>query len=136
MNLGTDWKRFRDLAPADRSMAIDALLLLLLVRVGLRVLPFTRVRRLLERRAGSGDGPVRSIAWAVNAVSRRVPRTTCLAEALVMYTLLRRHGHSPALRIGVRRADSSPLQAHAWVECDGDVVIGAVDSLADHAVLS
>ena len=82
---------------------------------------------------------VSRIAWAVSAVARRLPsRTTCLVEALAAEAMLRRRGFAPTLRIGVREpgSDATLLEAHAWVECAGSVVIGGRANLADYAVFS
>ena len=42
------------------------------------------------------------------------------------------------MRIGVRvRGDGNvPFKAHAWVECGGTVVTGAIEELADFKVLT
>ena len=123
----------------ERSLFLEALWLLLGVRVALQVLPFPTVRRHLERRVAPAHagGPTREqIARAVRGVGRRVPGTTCLAEAVVGHSMLQRHGHPAVLRIGVRRGDSARLDAHAWVECEGTVAIGTVADLSDYAVLS
>jgi hypothetical protein len=51
--------------------------------------------------------------------------------------MLGRRGISSNLRLGVRH-DGEPLNpftAHAWVECQGLVVMGAVDDLGDYHVL-
>jgi hypothetical protein len=123
----------------ERSLLVEALWLLIAVRVALRTLAFTTVRRYLARRVVSprGGGPTpEQIARAVRAVGRRVPGTTCLAEAVVGHAMLQRHGHHAVLRIGVRRGESADLDAHAWVECEGTVPIGAVANLADYAILS
>jgi hypothetical protein len=123
----------------ERSLWLEALWLLIAVRVALRMLPFPTVRRHLARRAAPerAGGPTREqIARAVKGMGRRVPGTTCLAEAVVGHTMLRRHGYAAVLRIGVRRGDSAGLDAHAWVECEGAVAIGTVADLADYAVLS
>ena len=57
-----------------------------------------------------------------------------------MNTLLRRHGHASDVKIGVRLGDRAsggiPLDAHAWVECDGRIVSGAVAELDEYAVLA
>lgn len=123
----------------ERSLFLEALWLLVAVRVALRMVPFPTVRRHLARRASPAraGGPTREqIARAVRGVGRRLPGTMCLAEAVVGHTMLRRHGHTAVLRIGVRRGDSAGLDAHAWVECEGTVAIGTVADLADYAVLS
>jgi hypothetical protein len=41
------------------------------------------------------------------------------------------------LRLGVRPPlGASTLDAHAWVECRGGIIAGAVDGLADYADLA
>jgi hypothetical protein len=42
--------------------------------------------------------------------------------------LLARRGYLADLRIGVIKADSGQLEAHAWVESEGQVIIGGSDS--------
>jgi hypothetical protein len=130
------WRRVRSLDASDRELAIEALRLIACVRVGLHVLPVSTVRGYLERRATANVRPVDRIAWAVKAIGRRLPGTTCLVEALVAHSMLQHHGHSATLRIGVRSGSRTPLDAHAWVECDGLVVVGDVDALTDYAVLA
>jgi hypothetical protein len=51
--------------------------------------------------------------------------------------MLGRRGISSNLRLGVRRDDDSvnPFTAHAWVECQGLVVMGAVDEMGEYHVL-
>jgi hypothetical protein len=117
----------------------EALLLLVFVRIGLRTTRYSRLRGWLgrvarvRRRTASS---VSEVTWAVGVVGRRIAGTTCLAEALAADTMLRRRGHQPLLRIGVRRGDHSLLDAHAWVECDGQVVMGEVPRLTDYAILA
>lgn len=117
----------------------EALLLLVFVRVGLRITSYSRLREWLERMARARTRttpPVSDVTWAVGAAGRRITGTTCLAEALAADTMLRRRGYHPLLRIGVRQGDHSLLDAHAWVECDGQVVMGEVPQIADYAILA
>jgi len=66
------------------------------------------------------------IGWAVQVAGRRVPfGHNCLAQALTACLLLRRHGHGAALRVGVARDAHARFTAHAWVENDGKVLVGA-----------
>jgi hypothetical protein len=51
--------------------------------------------------------------------------------------MLGRRGIGSDLRLGVRH-DAGPLNpftAHAWIECKGLVVMGALDDLGDYHVL-
>jgi hypothetical protein len=65
----------------------------------------------------------------VQAAGRFVPAATCLAQALAAQVLLGRDGYESTLRIGVARGERRNFQAHAWLECQGMVVVGAVDTL-------
>ena len=66
------------------------------------------------------------IGWAVRVAARRVPFAhNCLTQALTACFLLRRDGHRAALRVGVTRDARTRFTAHAWVENDGTVIVGA-----------
>ena len=62
------------------------------------------------------------------AASRRVPKATCLTQAIALRTLLARDGKESELRIGVAKAEDGRLEAHAWLESDGRIVIGGRES--------
>ena len=70
------------------------------------------------------------VVWAVTVASQYVPAATCLTQALAAQVLLSRLGHPASLRIGVSRDEAGEFQAHAWVECQGRVVIGGVQALS------
>ncbi len=125
--------RFLLLPAADRWLLIKAALLLEAIKLGLRLLPFRTVRRLLARAAG---GPARrprcanhasadGVAWAVDVASRHVPGAkSCLTQALAAQVLLTRRGYPALVHIGVTRGEQGRFQAHAWVESEDKVVIG------------
>jgi hypothetical protein len=121
---------------------MEAAALLLLTGVGLKLLPFATVRRLLNRYIGvfsvTHDAEDDRAIWAVRSVSRRMPiRTTCLIEALTADAMLRRRGYECKLCLGVMPpgTTSESLTAHAWVERQGTVVLGEIENLKDYAVL-
>ena len=120
--------RWRTLSAADWRLLARAFALTLGVRVSLWVVPFRHLRRVLatRRRApGPGAPSVDRIAWAVSASARRIPDATCLTQALVAEMLLHRAGHESVLHLGVARpVDRAGLDAHAWVESEGEVVVG------------
>jgi hypothetical protein len=114
-------------------------LLVAVIRLGLWLLPFNLVRRLVSRwarPASQPDAPGRrrpdALARTVRRVARFVPCASCLTRALAAEVLLGRAGHTPRLRIGLRRDDSGALSAHAWVENLGQVVGG--DGEVDHFI--
>jgi Transglutaminase-like superfamily len=124
--------RFRSLPASDRTLFALALLTIASVRVGLWLTSFGRLRRFVERiamPAGSPDptpGEADRIGWAVDSAARFVPNATCLPQALAAEAILLRRGHPAVVRLGVtRKADG--VEAHAWVESYGRVIVGGGD---------
>lgn len=65
-----------------------------------------------------------SIVEWVDRLLQRLPRpwaTTCLKRSLVLFGLFRLAGRPADLIIGVRRASDRKLEAHAWLERDGNL---------------
>jgi hypothetical protein len=106
-------------------------LLVTAIRLGLWLLPFRRLRAVLARltaappllRPGE-EASADQIARAVRRASRHVPQASCLTQALATQTLLRWRGIPAHLHIGVAKDAAGRLEAHAWVESEGRVVIG------------
>ena len=93
--------------------------------MALWVLPVQKTRKLLAlRRRATAPVPEERIAWALHHAKRLVPGASCLPQALAAETLLVRSGHTADLRIGVRKTGPDSIEAHAWVEVDGKVVVG------------
>lgn len=109
-------------------------LLVVAIRLSLFLLPFqTIVRCITGFEPGLGENDPRRLArsvWAVRVVSAHaVPRATCLTQALAVLLLVRRQGEAGAkLRLGVARDEGGRFAAHAWVEHDGRILIGAQGS--------
>jgi Transglutaminase-like superfamily len=138
------WQRFRALNAADRRLIVEGAAWLVFVRIGLSVLPFLTLRRVLSRagaiRPAPGDRspvPAQRVAWAVTSAARHLPfATTCLIESLAAQAMLRRRGVQCEVRVGVRPRQGRPaLAAHAWVEHDGAVLLGQIDDLSEYAAL-
>jgi len=71
---------------------------------------------------------VDAIARAVSRAARRVPRATCLTQAIAASMMLGRRGVPATIRFGAAREPRGRFIAHAWVECQGRIVIGGVTS--------
>jgi hypothetical protein len=138
-----NWSRASRLSAAERLVLAQALTLLPLTALALRVLGFRRWQATLARLAPAGDTPAgkdemlaqrgRAIARLVEAAARRGPyRATCLPRSLTLWWLLRRQGIDAELRIGVRK-DAGPFEAHAWVEWRGRVLNDADSVRARYA---
>lgn len=123
-------RRFAALPGSDRARFLRTLPLVWAIRLGLWVLSFGRLRKIVAGLAGRpshrspSPGEEDRICWAVDSASRFSPSSTCLTRALSAKLLLSRAGHPAALRIGVAKGQGEQLRAHAWVEVGGRVVIG------------
>lgn len=114
-------------APARRLLA-EAIVVLMFFALLLKRGDLHRAvswgSRLPRRRRGHAI-TARQLAEAVVRVSRHVPgQPTCLARALAVQALLRRYRHAGQLRFGARRNLDGVFDAHAWVEHEGQVLIG------------
>jgi len=123
--------RYVRLAWSDRVLLIESVAILWVIRLGLWLLPFQALRRLLTRLTRSTPKPrdedpdfIRRVARAMRVTGRLVPGTTCLTQALAAQILLGQRGYHPLLRIGVAKDGGGRLEAHAWLESQGRVVIG------------
>lgn len=140
----TTRSRLHRLSGAERRRLAEASLALLLARALVRLVPLRVSTRLLGLHSGvddrgDGDAPrvasdaelqeARAVGWAVQSVADRLPgSSTCLVQALAAATLLRRRRIPLALHLGVhgvRRTGRAEIDAHAWVSCRDEVLVGA-----------
>ncbi len=144
MRLAKLVRKVGSLGAGDRLALLPATARLIAARAALRLLPFRVVLRWAEAPVGSpipqGSPIAPPILRRLRALERAAhglfPRDPCLTQAVVAHRLLRKQGFPSELRIGVRRTRDVSLEAHAWVECEGRVVIGERGLREDHAVLS
>jgi hypothetical protein len=128
---------FRRRPAAEQRLLLRALFLLTIIRLGLWILPYrtmSRWARSASQRSrytrGHAKIDIERICRAICSAARFVPGASCLTQALVGQILLGQAGHAVALQIGVSRKSGSPLQAHAWLESAGRVVLGDVPDLS------
>lgn len=121
-------------------MFLRCLGVVLMFRVGLSLLSYNKLRRLLpvpvpNRAADPAD--LQRVAWGVRNAARLVPLASCLTQALAAQFLLARAGHDCVLRIGVAQDESGKFTAHAWLlSADRLVVGGTSASLARYTHLT
>ncbi|MGH9888617.1 MAG: lasso peptide biosynthesis B2 protein [bacterium] len=111
----------------------------------LEMMSFARVERLLvaAARVPAGRAPEDEVAarW-VDRLLARLPwpwTNTCLRRASVLYYLLRAAGTPVELCIGVRRAESGNLGAHAWLLLNGALYLegaGSSERISDYSVIA
>jgi hypothetical protein len=121
-------RRLAQLTAAERCVLIRALLVVGVAQASLWILPIKAVRKAVARAAtGAAGDSVEQLVWAVRVVSRYLPGTTCLPQALSAQALLTHSGFPSQVEIGVAKDELHHLHAHAWVVCQGQVVLGGRD---------
>lgn len=139
-------KVFR-LSPEDLYLIFVAYIVLATIRLGLWLLPFHILLKLLEK-ASQSDFPfptpnlqnpslfLHKIVWSVNTATRNMPGgAKCLARALTAKFLMARYGHFPKLCIGVAKKNEENIEAHAWIEYQGHIIIGFLPDLSRYIPL-
>jgi hypothetical protein len=124
-------RRFLLLPAGERWLIVKTALLLQAISLGMWLLPFQTLRRLLARVASSSakaerieQPSVKRIVWAVETANSYLPgKKTCLNLALTAQTLLICRGYEATVQIGVVK-ERGQLKAHAWVEGEDGVLIG------------
>lgn len=129
-------KRFFQLTGAERRILIQAGFVVGVTRAALWFLSADTVRRVSARVARDTAGSLEQLVWAVKAVSRYLPHATCLTQALAAQALLARSGFPSQVEIGVAKDDFHRLQAHAWVVCYGQTVLGGQQPNHYNSVMS
>lgn len=128
---------------SDRWMLLQTYILLTSIRLGLLLLPFERLwKGLIKLGQRSCADPtktvlqtLRQVLWAVNLSTRFTPGgAKCLARALTAKVLLDQRQCPIEFKIGVTKKDGK-LDAHAWLEFEGHVVMGQVEQLADYTAM-
>ncbi len=104
------------------------------VRLGLLLLEFRILLKIVNKlstiKLPLPNARLGQIIWGVNVATRYMPGgAKCLARALTTQVLMSHSGFSPELCIGVAKAESGELEAHAWIKHQGYVVIGHLPDL-------
>lgn len=120
------WQKFHELSSQEKILLVQALFLLPVNVLGLRVFGFRRWQAALEkllakRQTNSVIATAPDIARVVNLVSAQMFRAICLPRSMTLWWMLGRRGIASELRIGVRK-EASIFTAHAWLECQGIVL--------------
>jgi len=136
---GMAWpRRFLRLSHQQRILLLEASVLLIAARLGIKALPFRIVvaisgrcvradHSIPEDAALPNDAAVTAmrIGWAVRCAARRLPfEFVCLPQAMTANWMLRRPKLRPVLHLGVKVSSNAPMQAHAWLDCAGFPVTG------------
>jgi hypothetical protein len=117
--------KFLRLKGDERRVVVRAFILLAWSRVILWVVPFRVIHRrtanLRARDVSRANTPA-FYMLAIERAARVVPGASCLTQSLAAQRLLAWAGYPAIVRFGARRNDAGGFEAHAWVECEGQIV--------------
>lgn len=123
---------FRSQSRQQRALIAEAMLFTWLARLAVRLIPFSRIVRWIEHNASSHQSAktpepalIYSLRRAVKTASRNALwKSVCMQQSLAMYTMLSRRGYGSTLRMGAKINPQGKIEAHAWLESDGEVILG------------
>ncbi|MEN6553263.1 MAG: lasso peptide biosynthesis B2 protein [Methanobacterium sp.] len=123
---------FMKLSSREKHLALQSLFWVLRVRLMIWIFPFPHVQKRVQKMASSASRKdskpdpgvsMPRIRFMIIMASRYIPRATCLVQALAGHILFSKYGYSTLIKIGVLNEDGF-FEAHAWLEQDGNVVLG------------
>lgn len=106
-------------------------------RLGLRCLSFHTLHHLIDKLSnrliqanGTRELTPEQIISAVETSTYYMPgQPQCLSRAITTKIILAVYGYHCNLKLGVMKTPMSSLEAHAWIEYEGNVVIGGGQEL-------
>jgi hypothetical protein len=124
------------LQPQNRRLLASTFVLLGAIRLGLKFLPFPQLLKSINRISVAprllrcDRASIGTVIWAVEVSTFYMPGgAKCLARALTTQVLMHRAGYDCELKIGVSKTHSGQIEAHAWIEYNGQVIIGHLKNL-------
>jgi len=126
-------ERFGNLGLAEQWLLLRAAAWLLVARIGLAVMPFSRLSAKLSaestaERHAADPGLLQQIGDAVRIAANHVPwRADCFPQSIAARMLLKRQGLASTIHFGVERQGKEDLSGHAWLTCGDTVVTGGTE---------
>ena len=123
--------KFLLLPTGEKVFFIKAVLLTMIVKFGLLIFPLNIIRQFTDyilqllpkhqiKRLST-----EKISWAVStAGGYLLGAKNCLSQALVAQILLKQNGYPANLNFGASKDNEIKLEAHAWVESEGKIIVG------------
>ena len=138
------WYELPKLSRGGKKLFLQAYILISMIRLGLYILPFQRLQSLILKAEGLKffasvvpDATVRAIALSVERSARySMGNPMCLAKALTTVVLMSIYDYPYQINIGVAKGKSDNLEAHAWVESEGRVIVGYLPDLSRYVPMS
>ena len=134
----------RSRASYGKKLFLQAYLIMSLVRLGLLWLPFNRLQSLVLKSQKLTWLAFAPTQVTTNRIVRSVYRSSkyqrgkpmCLARALTAAVLMNIYGIPHQIKIGVAKGENGQIEAHAWVNSQGRVVVGNLPDLSRYAPMS
>lgn len=126
--------KYFNLPSIDMYLHINAFILIVKYRIGLRIIPLRKVLAEIFKKSWSDLSAQSSrvsperIALILTRIGR-LTFSTCLPIALAGRILMAKNGYKTRLHIGVAKDKKSILEAHAWLSLDGKVVLGILEDI-------
>lgn len=123
-------KKWAALEPKQRRLWLKAAFVLIVIGIMLRILSFNRFKNwyhhfsMRTRPKSLTDQDISDVVWAVESAANKIPmKLLCLPQALaVKYLLGKTQGI--VMHIGFNKDVSQKFEFHAWVEKQGQTIIG------------
>jgi hypothetical protein len=133
-------QKFLALGSRKQHVLVRTAIAVTWARVETQVVPFRRIAQSLEHaefdnptgRDGTFD-EVEAVGWSIGVLADRLPWCgNCLAQAVATKRYLNRLSIPSTLFLGVttsapQTGDLSAIEAHAWIECGGQILTGQTD---------
>jgi Transglutaminase-like superfamily len=118
--------RFCRLSLREKLVLAQAVSLFLAAELCLHLFSLRITRRLFSWQVREARPLTASrLIWAVNRTAACLSFISCMPQAIASQSLFALYGYRAAIRIGVAPPVDTQLQAHAWLEYQGEAVLGA-----------
>jgi len=120
-------RKWRQQSRVRRKLWLKAALVLTVIGVSLRLMSFSSFRKWYSKWPQVKPVPdeqVSDLVWAVESAAYHLPlKLLCLPQALAVKYLLGR-SDGIVMHIGFNKTETNPFEFHAWVEKQGETIIG------------
>lgn len=134
--------KFLKLPFPEKVLYAEALPVVVVTGFLVRAVPFRFLRKSLVKRLSveTKPGPtdleeIQKIVRSVDFFSRFHPFASCLTRSLSALLLIRFNGEHAILKIGVAKDEHKTFKAHAWLESNGQIIMGQVPSTTRYTAL-
>jgi hypothetical protein len=116
--------KFLSLTRREKKLLCEAIILLSLSNLCVRVIAFRRIDKLLRlrwlnaiQRGMEHEQEYTLVQHSISRAANILPwKSLCLSRSIAKFIMLRRRGMSAIMFAGVKFSSNSTLDAHAWVD--------------------